>query len=1153
MKKTLLLLALMSLTKIIAQDVPVIQLNDSTQLKLSILKVDVKVIGNFATTTYDMKFFNGTDRTLEGELQFPLGEGQAVSGFEMEVNGEMREAVIVEKELARVAYESTIRQNIDPGLLEKVQGNNYKARIYPILPNGYKQIRITYEQELFALDDHYVYELPMGFKDKLEKFSIQFDVYGNTAPQEDTGKLVFKQQDNKYSATFDKENYIPKKSIVIKIPNLKDEQKVITYNDFFYVNRRLAPNTRIKKKPKKITLLWDSSFSRLYKKTKKEMEVLDLYFQYLQNVTVMLVSFNNDISTEKSFAISSGNWDELKEEITKIQYDGGTSFQCLSSVEFKSDEILLFTDGLSNLGSYSSSLKTPIYVLNTSVSADHEVMNLLATSSGGSYINLGRYSGTAALKILKHETFQFLGVEKNSNVFEVYPNSNTNVTSDFSIAGRFSENTTIKLLFGYQNKVSEEIEVQINTTSNEKIVKKIWAKKKLKALLVNKKENKSAIVSLAKQHRLITEYTSMLILDRIEDYVRYRIEPPKELKALYEERIANLEEEELEKQEDLADRREDLFEDYEDLMEWYTTKFPKRTSKPIKQPDVGSTAPAPRQVAEQNPNPVPTVAGQTGTTPTATNGIEINQVYLDTTKRSVSGVVTDDGGLPLPGVNIRVDGTEIVAQTDFDGNFIINAEVEQELVFSYLGFAVTRVSANTSGLNVKMPEDAAMLEEVVVTAQGISVQKRTLSAYVTTIQKEEISESLQGAVSGVNITAQNGSVGSSTSVTIRGVTSLSNSAQPLYVVDGVVVEGNPTEDLSPDKIESMQVLNETNGTAIYGARGVDGVILITTKAGKEANGESIATFNKEISDKIALKPWQPNEAYIAVLEKEKTTVAAYNKYIEIRDDYANIPFFYIEVADFFEKRKSPERAIQILSNLIEVELDNYELMKALAYKLEYFGKYELAVVVYQKVLELRPEEPQSYRDLALAYEYIGEFQKSFDLLYQIYNGELLEKDLEERFYGIEHLAFIELNRLVFKYGKQLKLSKKKRALFSETPVDIRIVVDWNHNDTDLDLWVIDPNEEKGYYKNSETDLGGRLSEDMVDGYGPEEFMLKKAIKGDYKVMIDYFADAVQKISGPTILKVTLFTNYGRKNESKKISIVRLDKEEDELEVGRLRF
>jgi len=175
------------------------------------------------------------------------------------------------------------------------------------------------------------------------------------------------------------------------------------------------------------------------------------------------------------------------------------------------------------------------------------------------------------------------------------------------------------------------------------------------------------------------------------------------------------------------------------------------------------------------------------------------------------------------------------------------------------------------------------------------------------------------------------------------------------------------------------------------------------------------------------------------------------------------------------------------------------------------------------------------------------------LLFKIYNGELLEKDNAGIFHGIEAIAFVELSRLVKIHGKKIKLNKKQENLLKPLPVDVRVVIDWNHKETDIDLWVIDPSGEKCLYSNSETKIGGRISEDFTDGYGPEEFMLKKAIKGEYKVLVDYYADNIQKISGPTILKVTMFTNYGKVNEVKKTITVRLDKEEDDMEIGSFSF
>ncbi|UOY08932.1 DUF2135 domain-containing protein [Muricauda sp. SCSIO 64092] len=148
---------------------------------------------------------------------------------------------------------------------------------------------------------------------------------------------------------------------------------------------------------------------------------------------------------------------------------------------------------------------------------------------------------------------------------------------------------------------------------------------------------------------------------------------------------------------------------------------------------------------------------------------------------------------------------------------------------------------------------------------------------------------------------------------------------------------------------------------------------------------------------------------------------------------------------------------------------------------------------------------------------------------------------------------MELTRLVNTCGKKLKLTKTKKEKFKEMPVDVRVVIDWNHNDTDIDLWVVDPNGEKAYYNNAKTKIGGRMSEDMTEGYGPEVFMLKEAPRGEYKILVDYYADNVQKIFGPTVLKVTMFTNYGRSNEKKETMIVRLEQEEDVLEVGSFRF
>lgn len=1228
--KKLLFILLIGTFQLFGQNAPVVKLKDSTQLKLKTLNIDVKITGNYASVTYDMFFFNELDRTLEGELAFPLGEGQSVSKFSMDVNGELREAVIVEKELARVAYETTIRQKIDPGLLEKTQGNNYKARVYPILPKKEKHIVITYEQELYNIKDRLSFELPLGIEKAIENFSLSIEILGIS----ENPKIIKNQYSNFffsknekeiYTASFKESNHIPNKPIKIEILPSSGENTAISYQDFFYFHTALTPNFRLKNKPKTLLILWDSSFSLKYRKTEEELKLLKNYLEYLNDVEVQFVAFSNKINKSISLSLNKNNWDELENLITNVSYDGGTSFDIFNTIKLnKLDEVLLFTDGLSNLGDFNSKTKTPIYVINSRVSANHEAINCIAEKTGGNYINLNRLNYIDGLDLLKKETYQFLGVKHDKNINEVYPFERSNLTTNFSIAGKFKENSTIELLFGYQNKITNIINVDINKTQKDQLIKRLWAKQKLKQLNKNKEDNKPEIISIAKKHHLITDYTSMLILDRIDDYVRYRIEPPKELKEEYKEKLAYIKNQELDEQEDLLERKEDLNDDYKEIVAWYNKDFSlkkkEKTKEPKKVATMTNTASdilntdqividnntetneltISGNVTDKSGKPLPnvtvTITGTNKSTITNTLGFYTIDAYrgqiLEFTYESstehksisndniinasisedtnntieiptsnanpginpdidlelpfISGVVMMETlNQPAAGVNVIIKGTDKGTVTDFDGNYAINVTEGDVLEFVYLGF-VTEVVPITQikEINVSLKDDTESLEEVVVIGYG-TVKKQEVTSSIPAIAAEK----LMGQITGVSVSpAENEN---NQQITARGAGSISGSSEPLYVVNGVVTTS--MQRINKEEIESMEILKDASSAAIYGSRGANGVIIINTKEGLKNNTKAIENLNEQIAEKIELKPWNPDTPYLKILEKEASTELAYEKYLEIRDDYSNSPSFYLDVSDFFDNKKKPEIALRVLTNLTEVELDNHELMKALAYKLEYFDQHKLAVYIYKKILNLRPEDPQSYRDLALAYEEIGEIQKSFDLLYMFYDGDLLNKDLDELYYGIEHVVYIELCRLVNKYKKLLKINKEQLSLFKEMPLDVRVVIDWNHNNTDIDLWVTGPKKEKTSYSNHESKIGGRLSEDLTDGYGPEEYTLKTAPKGNYSIEIDYYGDNIQKISGPTMLKATMFTNYAKKNEEKRIVVLSLGNKDDEIEVAKLLF
>ena len=251
----------------------------------------------------------------------------------------------------------------------------------------------------------------------------------------------------------------------------------------------------------------------------------------------------------------------------------------------------------------------------------------------------------------------------------------------------------------------------------------------------------------------------------------------------------------------------------------------------------------------------------------------VQTVFAQQEEKSISGTVVDETGMPLPGVNIIIKGTTTGVQTDFDGNFTILASEGDILVFSYLGMetAEHEVLEDTTILEVVLTADSAQLQEVIVTAQGISREKKALGYAVSEVDSEDIESRAEGDVgrilsgkaSGVQITQQSGISGSGTNINIRGLSSFSGDNQPLFIVDGVpfsgdtnaqgdFVEGNTGGsrffDLDPNSIASVNVLKGLAAATLYGTAGRNGVILITTKNGVAADGrkKTEITFNQSL-------------------------------------------------------------------------------------------------------------------------------------------------------------------------------------------------------------------------------------------------------------------------------------------------------------------
>ena len=227
-----------------------------------------------------------------------------------------------------------------------------------------------------------------------------------------------------------------------------------------------------------------------------------------------------------------------------------------------------------------------------------------------------------------------------------------------------------------------------------------------------------------------------------------------------------------------------------------------------------------------------------------------------------------------------------------------------------------------------------------------------------------------------------------------------------------------------------------------------------------------------------------------------------------------------------------------------MELENRHILRILGYRLMQAGQARLAIPVFARVLELAPNEPQSYRDLGLAYAADQQWQKAVDHLHDV-----VIRPWHGRFPEIELTALDELNAIVATAGTPVDVSRFDKRLLRNLPVDLRVVLSWDADNTDIDLWVTDPNGEKAYYGNRFTYQGGRMSMDYTGGYGPETFSLKQAKPGKYKVEANFYGHNQQIVAGATTLQLKLTTRFGTREQQEQTVTLRLKGRSEVVQVG----
>ncbi|MFH6964334.1 VIT domain-containing protein [Flavobacterium plurextorum] len=1067
---------------------------EAEKVRMSKLFVNVKVVGNIAYTTAEMHFFNAGTRQMEAELIFPLPENVSVSRYAIDINGKLREAVPVNKNKGKQVFEAIEHRRVDPGLLEKVDGNNFKTRIYPLMSNGERTVVIGYEEELSAFDkDNLAYQLVSRFPKKLDQFEINVSVLGtSTAPivtESSEKEISFSKWNQSFQASVKKENYEPAEKIVIKIPIQQNIPSVVMQDAggqyYFYGNTFIEGNKIAKKNPASIGLIWDNSLSCKNRDLKKELDLLDAYFQKNKNTKVTLYFLNYTFEKQKEFVISNGNWTELKTVLENTKYDGGTRY---SQISFENqDEFLFFSDGLSSLSeNLLPKTKKQVYTITSSVSADFSFLNYSAMKTGGNFINLNQISAETALDKLTNASLKFLGIKENLTTTDLFPMEGTPVSGNFSFSGiSLNPKNEITLLFGYNNEAVLEKKITLDAavqSSADVNIEKLWAQKKIANFELQYAKNADEIEFLGKKFGIVTKNTSLIVLENVRDYIMYDIIPPAELRSEFDRIKKQEHDTNVAQQKSNWDNIESYFNG---LNVWWKKNLKYNGQK------IASKYKHNRQVP--GPPPPPSAEGRNGDIRIGTEAI----VGTETIKGDPDAAVTIDEPV----------GAGSVSTVIVEDNAVYNTSTPPKAdQVKFVAPVVAKAQEVTEDVPkiTELKDKKVGSEEIQRETNAAKLQETVVAGYLpeNASKSKDLSQDLnfsRGYLAG-------------------------DSKKPLIIVDGQFYEGELT-DLKSDDIDTVDVLKDASRIAAYGSRGANGVIIITTKK-KYSNSGIVQT-----------KSWNPDRLYLKALAKAPKE-KQYDLYFELRKSQERNPSFYFDVAHFFYNQGDLKKALLIISNIADLGLENHQLYKTLTYTLRQWKDYNDAVFTAKQVVKWREHEPQSFRDYALTLEDAGKYQEAFDELIKAlevnYYGEM-----SGQYEGVEDIILMDVNRMITAHSS-IKTGKLDKKYLAKMPVDIRVIMNWNQMDVDLDLHVIEPTNEECYYSHTSTQIGGRFSKDFTEGYGPEQYIIRNAVKGKYQIKTNYFGETELTENGPATLMVEIYITRAGKT-SRTLKTIQLGK------------
>jgi len=1005
--------------------------------KLTEMDVSARIVGLNAEITTTMTFLNPNRRVLEGDLEFPLPDSAGVTGYALDIRGNMVDGVVVRKEKARIAFETEVKRGVDPGLVEQVAGNVFRTRVYPLPANGTRQVRVRYVTPLSVdAKGDAAWHLPMPVGETIGKLAIRVEVSQGVVKPEigGFGNLRFETLDSNWVAKTELQDAKPGEDLWVALPKLPPQVPSVEKTkegDVYFSISDLAPVVAASpeaKAPAHIGLAWDASGSREGgKNIEKETAMLKKLLAAWPDTSVTLVVFRD--RAEEPVVFEAKDRDSLFKTLAGLAYDGGTDLAAVPDAMKKVaniDQWLLFTDGMDTLsGRLPDFGKLPVTAVVSETVADRELLEQACAAGGGQVIDLQNLDADAAVAAIANPPLRLAAVH-GSGIADVQGVGQA-VHGRAAVSGRLTGDEAELTLEYSDGKQSQPVKIAKSGAADGDLLATVWAGKRIRQLSVRADDNEDELLALGQKFGIVSPVTSLIVLDTLDQYVRNEIEPPASMPELRSQWADAMRNKTKVQKQTREQKLEQVIALWNARLQWWNTDFSAARARVL----------APRNA-----------------------GKELDQIQ-------------EDGALQ-----------------------------------SYTPVTPT---TPTTGLGVPPPAAAAQPE----IARSEAGRNTDGIADRTTASSGTLSTGVAGDAFGVAVTG-----------------------------------GNASADYA-----SSAGTGNLGGLTFSGGNTYSGSTTLGPLAEDAASGKNGALT-------IAIKAWDPSTPYLTAV-KAANKDDRYAAYLKQRKEYASSPAFFLDCADYFFKQDDKALGARILTNLAEMKLEDPPLLRVLAWRFEQEGDLDRAIVVLRHVYKLRPDEAQSLRDLALALTERGkaaakEEGKTADLSEALALEEKLVFGIWARNDEIELPTLEEMNALIAwihtqKWNKTPVIPELDERLLKNMDDDVRIVMSWDADSTDIDLHVVEPTGEEVFYQHNRSMSGGLLSHDVTQGYGPEEYVMRCAMPGDYKIFAQYYGSSQQAVTGAVTVTATVFTNFGRPDQKKQVLTLRLDNVKENVPIGNIRF